>query len=232
MNASASIAISNPVIRRSGPFSLKLLLASFPEKTAKKGELIARKNHNSDSIYFLNSGMVKSMSYVPERNKEVVDGYYTSGELMNLENWNTNTSLHPSLKVTSSQAVYKVIPINEFRQLVLQNQGLSQLVLQSLSEKITKNKDRIHRLLLSKSRQRVIQFLMDYVEEVGQRVGYEYVIKKPFTHDEMGQLSDTSRQTVTTVLNELKAANIIHFTRRYIVFRNLEQLADESKVNK
>jgi len=40
----------------------------------------------------------------------------------------------------------------------------------------------------------------------------------------MGNLSDTSRQTVTTVLNELKAVNLIHFTRRYIVIRNLDAL--------
>jgi len=96
-------------------------------------------------------------------------------------------------------------------------------------DQINKNNDRLHRLLLYKSRQRVVQFLLDYVNEVGQRVGYEYVIKKPFTHEEIGNLSDTSRQTVTTVLNELKGKNLIHFTRRYILIRNLEALEEESK---
>ena len=119
--------------------------------------------------------------------------------------------------------------VDDFRALVRQNQGLNQLMMTILLEQINKNNDRLHRLLLYKSRQRVVQFLLDYVNEIGQRVGYEFVIKKPFTHEEIGNLSDTSRQTVTTVLNELKSKNLIHFTRRYILIRNLEALGEEAK---
>ena len=181
-------------------------------------------------IFYLMEGMVKTLSFFPDKNKELVNGYFTSGDLMNLEIWQQPQNAAPYLKVCSAKAVFKVIPIKDFKELVLQNQGLNQLIISTLFNKINKKSHRLHRLLLYKSRQRVIQFLVDYVGEVGQRVGYEYVIKKPFTHEEMGFLSDTSRQTVTTVLNELKAKKIIHFTRRYIVIRNIEDLVTESKI--
>ena len=225
----ASIAIETVGNRRTGPFSLNTLFSNFPERTATKGTALVKPNHSLGYVFYLVEGMVKTLSYYPEKNKELVNGYFTPGDIMNLEIWNKNYAEGITLKVTSSKALYKVIPVQEFRNMVLQNQGLNQLVLTTLLDKMNKNNDRLHRLLLYKSRQRVVQFLVDYVREVGQRVGYEYVIKKPFTHEEMGNLSDTSRQTVTTVLNELKAVNLIHFTRRYIVFRNLDALLEEAK---
>lgn len=225
----ASIAIETIGNRRTGPFSLNSLFANFPERTATKGTALVKRNHSLGYVFYLVEGMVKTLSYYPEKNKELVNGYCTAGDIMNLEIWHKNYADLATLKVTSPKAIYKVIPVNEFREMVRQNQGLNQLVLTTLLDKVNKNNDRLHRLLLYKSRQRVVQFLVDYVEEVGQRVGYEYVIKKPFTHEEMGNLSDTSRQTVTTVLNELKSANLIHFTRRYIVIRNLEALVAEAK---
>ncbi len=225
----ASIAIEKLGNRRTGPFSLNTLFTDFPERTATKGTALVKRNHSLGYVFYLVEGMVKTLSYYPEKNKELVNGYFTAGDIMNLEVWQKNNIESTTLKVTSPKAIYKVIPVGEFREMVLQNQGLNQLVLTTLLNKMNKNNDRLHRLLLYKSRQRVVQFLVDYVGEVGQRVGYEHVIKKPFTHEEMGNLSDTSRQTVTTVLNELKTANLIHFTRRYIVIRNLNLLAEEAK---
>jgi len=226
----ASIAIEKlGTSRATGPFSLNSIFANFPERSARKGDTLIKRNHSLGYVFFLMDGMVKTLSFYPEKNKEIVNGYYTSGDMMNLEVWHAAHNLKVTLKVTSPKAIYKVIPINDFRELVLQNQGLNQLMMTTLLDQINKNNDRLHRLLLYKSRQRVVQFLLDYVNEVGQRVGYEHVIKKPFTHEEIGNLSDTSRQTVTTVLNELKGKNLIHFTRRYILIRNLEALEEESK---
>jgi len=224
----ASIAIEKLDNRRVGPFSLNSLFTDFPERKARKGDTLVQRNHSLGYIFYLTEGMVKSINFYKEKNKEIVKGYFTAGEMMNLELLNKNLEVSDTLKVTSAKATYKIIPIKEFKAMVLHNQGLNQLVMATILNKMNKNNDRLHRLLLFKSRQRVVQFLIDYVEEVGQRVGYEHVIKKPFTHEEMGNLSDTSRQTVTTVLNELKAKKIIHFTRRYIVIRNLEELAVEA----
>lgn len=228
MNATIAIEqLGTP--RTTGPFSLNTIFANFPERSARKGDTLLKRNHSLGYVFFLVEGMVKTLSFYPEKNKEVVNGYFTAGEMMNLEVWHATNNPKVTLKVTSAKAVYKVIPINDFRALVRQNQGLNQMMMTVLLEQINKNNDRLHRLLLYKSRQRVVQFLLDYVNEVGQRVGYEFVIKKPFTHEEIGNLSDTSRQTVTTVLNELKTKNLIHFTRRYILIRNLDALVEESK---
>jgi len=135
----ASIAIEKLGNRRTGPFSLNTLFANFPERTAKKGTTLIKPNHSLGYVFYLVEGMVKTLSYYPEKNKELVNGYSTAGDIMNLEIWNKNHSEGITLKVTSVKAIYKVIPVNEFREMVLQNQGLNQLVLTTLLNKINKN---------------------------------------------------------------------------------------------
>ncbi|RMG79696.1 MAG: helix-turn-helix domain-containing protein, partial [Bacteroidetes bacterium] len=47
------------------------------------------------------------------------------------------------------------------------------------------------------------------------------------THQEIANLTATSRQTVTTVLNELRTKNILTFNRKRLLIRDMEQLRKE-----
>jgi len=229
MNASTAIEKLG-TSRTIGPISLKSIFANFPERWSKKGDTILKRNHSLGYIFLLTEGVIKTLSSFPDKKKEIVNAYYTVGDLINLEVWHATHNPKITLKVSSDKAVYKVIPVNDFRALVQENQCLNQLMMTTLLNQINRNNIRLHRLLLNKSRQRVIQFLLDYINRVGVQVGMEHVVKKPFTHEEIGSLADTSRQTVTTVLNELKAKNLIHFTRRYLLVRNMKNLENESRM--
>jgi CRP/FNR family cyclic AMP-dependent transcriptional regulator len=50
------------------------------------------------------------------------------------------------------------------------------------------------------------------------------MMKNYLTHKDIAALTGTSRQTVTTILNELKEKNIINFDRRRILVRDMDKL--------
>jgi len=50
------------------------------------------------------------------------------------------------------------------------------------------------------------------------------LVPKFFTHQEIANLTDTSRQTVTTILNELRAENLIYFDRKRLLVRDVKKL--------
>ena len=79
-------------------------------------------------------------------------------------------------------------------------------------------------MTLLDSRKRIIHFLLTHTKKAGRKVGFEYVVKPAITHKEIGTIAGTSRQTATTVLNELRSKGIIHFNRSYIIVRDLERL--------
>ena len=50
------------------------------------------------------------------------------------------------------------------------------------------------------------------------------MIPTKLTHKDIAALTGTSRQTVTTILNELKDQNLINFDRKKILIRDLDRL--------
>jgi CRP-like cAMP-binding protein len=84
---------------------------------------------------------------------------------------------------------------------------------------------RIESLVFKDARTRIVDFIRDMAEERGQKVGFETMIKNHLTHKDIASLTGTSRQTVTTVLNELREENIINFDRRRILIRDMDKLA-------
>ncbi|MEM6724145.1 MAG: helix-turn-helix domain-containing protein, partial [Bacteroidota bacterium] len=75
------------------------------------------------------------------------------------------------------------------------------------------------------SRARIVEFLKELADERGQSVGFETVVRGFMTHQEIANLTATSRQTVTTVLNDLRNKNLITFNRRRLLIRDLENLS-------
>jgi CRP-like cAMP-binding protein len=71
--------------------------------------------------------------------------------------------------------------------------------------------------------------LKNLADKKGQRVGYEMLVRKFMTHQEIANLTATSRQTVTTVLNELRNKNILTFNRRRLLIRDMSNLESEGK---
>ena len=63
----------------------------------------------------------------------------------------------------------------------------------------------------------------------GQRVGFEMLVRKFYTHQEIANLTATSRQTVTTVLNELRNKNVLTFNRQRLLIRDMELLRKEAQ---
>ena len=86
---------------------------------------------------------------------------------------------------------------------------------------------RLESLVFKDSRSRIVEFLVDLNSEKGERVGYEWVVRGFITHQEIANLTATSRQTVTTVLNELKTKNIITFNRKRLLIRDVDLLSKE-----
>jgi len=88
---------------------------------------------------------------------------------------------------------------------------------------------RLESLVFRDSRSRIVEFLVNIARSKGQRVGYEWVIRKPVTHQEIANLTATSRQTVTTTLNDLRYKKLLSFNRSRLLIRDLDKLAEEMK---
>ncbi|MEL7121816.1 MAG: Crp/Fnr family transcriptional regulator, partial [Bacteroidota bacterium] len=104
------------------------------------------------------------------------------------------------------------------------NHELTLHILKWVYERIEAMETKLEAMVLKDARARIIDFLKETANKVGRKVGFELLIKLSLTQQDIANIVGTSRQTVTTVLNELKRENLIHFNRRSILIRDISKL--------
>jgi len=115
--------------------------------------------------------------------------------------------------------------IQDMQEMMADNKSLNFKIFKLIGLRIKKLERRVESLVFKDARTRIVEFLKDMAEEKGQKVGFEMMIKNHLTHKDIANLTGTSRQTVTTVMNELKEKNLINFDRRRILIRDMEKLS-------
>jgi len=198
-------------------------------KTFKKGEYIYLPEEMSDRIFFLTEGRVKIGSY-GDSGKEITKAILSDGEVFG-ELALIGEGKRRDFAFAMEKTITCCITVEEMRGLLKDHSGLSLFLMRILGSRVLEMEQRLESLVFKDSRSRIIEFLIELVEKNGQRVGYEWVVRKFITHQDIANLTATSRQTVTTVLNELRNKDLLTFNRKRLLVRDREALEKEIEEN-
>lgn len=188
----------------------------------KKDQFIYMPDDTASHIYLIVDGRVKIGHYL-EDGKEVVSSILTVGEIFG-ELALAGEDIRRDFSQAMSETVICPLTIHELRDLMYDNKELSFKILKLIGLRLMKLERKLELLVFKDARTRIIEFLKDTAAWKGKKVGFETMIPTKLTHKDIAALTGTSRQTVTTVLNELKERNLINFDRKKILIRDLAQL--------
>lgn len=191
----------------------------------KKGEYIYLPDEHADKVFFISEGRVKIGNY-GDSGKEITKAILNAGEVfgeLSLIGQTERRDFAYAMEKTSCCA----LTVDEMKTLMRDHGGLNLFLMKIMGSRVLQMEQRLESLVFKDSRTRIIEFLLEMAEKRGQRVGYEYVVRKFITHQEIANITATSRQTVTTVLNELRNKNLVTFDRRRLLIRDLEGIRNE-----
>jgi len=194
-------------------------------KKFAKGDYIYLPEEMSDKIFFLSDGRVKIGSF-NETGKEITKAILSKGEVfgeLSMMGEQKRRDFAIAMEVTECC----IVPVSEMKALIRDHNGLSMFMMRILGSRMLEMEQRLESLVFKDSRTRIVEFLKNLADKKGQRVGYEMLVRKFLTHQEIANLTATSRQTVTTVLNELRNKNILTFNRRRLLIRDMDALQSE-----
>ncbi|PHN03674.1 Crp/Fnr family transcriptional regulator [Flavilitoribacter nigricans] len=194
-------------------------------KTFKKGDYIYLPEEHADKVYFLTEGRVKIGNY-GDSGKEITKTILGPGEVfgeLSLIGQTERRDFAYAMEKTSCC----VLTVDEMKNLMRDHGGLNLFLMKIMGSRVLQMEQRLESLVFKDSRTRIVEFILEMAEKRGQRVGYEYVVRKFITHQEIANITATSRQTVTTVLNELRNKNLLTFDRRRLLIRDLDALRQE-----
>ena len=196
------------------------------QKEFKKGEYIYLPEEHSDKIFFLTNGRVKIGNYA-DSGKEITKAILTQGEVFG-ELSLVGEEKRRDFAVAMEDTLVCIVSVDEMKGLLKDHNALNLFFMKIMGSRVLEMEKRLESLVFKDSRTRIVEFLRDLATKKGQRVGYEMLVRRFMTHQEIANLTATSRQTVTTVLNELRNKNILTFNRRRLLIRDMDKLAAES----
>lgn len=178
----------------------------------------------ADQLYFLLQGRVKTGTFSGEGReiiKELIAPQHLFGDLA-LAGETLRSEFAQGLHDGAS---FLTVKLKDFQQLLHGNQRLLFACMQHMSQRLQRVEERLANLVVKDARERIIEFLQNTATQEGRRVGFETLVKHHLTQQEIASITGTSRQTVTSVFNELKRSNLIYFNRNSILIRDIEKLA-------
>ena len=196
-------------------------------KKIKKDEYVYLPDEDSDKIFFINNGRIKIGSFA-DNGKEITKAILNSGEVFGELAMIGETKRRDYALAVEDSSVC-IISSLEMKSLIKDHNSLSLFFMKMMGSKVIEMENRLESLVFKDSRSRIVEYLSELVRKRGQRVGYEWVVRNFITHQEIANLTATSRQTVTTVLNELRNCEIITFNRKRLLVRDLDKLKEEIK---
>jgi len=206
-------------------------LARFEEThtfhSFKKNAFIYLTNEPSKHIYLIAKGRIKLGSY-SEDGREIVKAVLGPGELFGELALSGEEKRSDFAMALDNDTTVCPMSIEDMADLLQDNKTLTLKIFKLMGFRLRKTERRLESLVFKDARTRIIDFLVDQADEYGQKIGLEMKIENHYTHKDIASLTGTSRQTVTTILNELKTQNLINFNRKQILIRDLEALRQES----
>ncbi len=190
--------------------------------TYKRNEFIYMPEDSATHIYMVVNGRVKIGHYL-ENGDEVLSAILTKGEIFG-ELAMAGEDIRRDFAQAMDEATVCPLTTEELKDLMYENKELSFKILKLIGLRIMKLERKLELLVFKDARTRIIEFLKDAAAWKGVKVGFETMIQTRLTHKDIASLTGTSRQTVTTILNELKEKNLINFNRKQILIRDLDKL--------
>jgi CRP-like cAMP-binding protein len=212
-----------PFFDRLSPEALQEVIGIGQFVQLGRYEFIYQKGMPSDKLFFLLEGVVKIASLADE-GREIIKRVLYAPNLFGELGLVGEIERQDFAINISEEASYLILSVDAFKKYINQHLELSMSLVNWMGDRLRKVESRLESMIFKDARERIIDFLKDSAESQGKKIGYELLIKHCLTQQDIANITGTSRQTVTSVLNELKKSNLIHFNRRSILIRDLGKL--------
>lgn len=195
-------------------------------KEYKKKQIIYLQGDSSDHIYFLKSGKIKISKYSHE-GKEMILSILGPGQIFGEMSISFQDTRDEVAEVVNDCSLY-IIKAEDLTEFIAGNPHFPLQMVKLMGERVKKNEKRLESLyfktVFERVKELILQLSLENGKEKNKNGNKEIEVDLFLTHDEIAKLTATNRQTVTSVLKDLEKLNIISYSRKLLIIKNLQAL--------
>jgi CRP-like cAMP-binding protein len=213
---------TSPLFAVLSPEERALLQRNISLQQYSKHQVVYKPGQSANRVFFLLKGTAKVAVHAEK--KDIIKYVVRPGGLFG-ESCLTGDSTRRDFAYAMDDQLEVLEMDSEAVLTVMRcNFAFAQSLLHFLGERLRYTENQLENVVLKDSRSRIVEYLHQMGHEQGKRVGFETLVKHNMTHQDIADLTGTSRQMVTAVLNQLKRSNVLYFNRKKILFRDLGAL--------
>ena len=203
---------------------LDLTLEFWPDRIRyyQRGNILYWQGDPVERLYAIREGAVKISSVSPD-GKIYSHGILGAGHLLGATDYFLD-SIHETTAEVVEETKLIIIPIIEFQAKVSRNPGFSSIVMRELAQETRLHSSKAQDLSFLDTQQRLKQSLIQLASEHGLETDGGVKINVPVTHEDMGELINANRTTITLALQELQKLGYLRTEGRRIVLIPIEHI--------
>jgi CRP/FNR family transcriptional regulator len=191
---------------------------------APKGEYVYFEAFNHNKLYFIKEGYIR-IGFIDEQGNEVIKEIIQKGEIfgqLTLERNNLNGEFAQAYKSDVSLCAFT---IDDFQKLLQKKPELALKYSKQVGVKLRHIENRLVNLLNKDVKTRLLNFFWQLIQQnLGNDTTNSLNIPNHFSHEDIANLIGSSRQTVTTMINELSAEGLVNWTRQKLSFPDVNKI--------
>jgi len=198
------------------------VVSSFIE--VPKGQYIYFEAYHHNKLYFLKKGYIR-IGFINDQGEEVIREIIREGETfgqLTLERNNLHGEFAQAYKTNVSLCAFN---IEDFQKMLHNKPEVALRFSKQVGHKLKHIENRLINLLNKDVRTRLLSFFCQLAEQYPEGInGNVFSMANFLTHEDIAHLIGSSRQTVTTLINELTDEGLIIFDRKHISFPDVKML--------
>jgi CRP/FNR family transcriptional regulator, cyclic AMP receptor protein len=187
---------------------------------ASSGEYIYFPHQNRNKLYFAKDGFIK-LGYIDGEGNEVIKEIIQKGEVFGQLTLEKNNDQDEFAQAYKSDVSLCAFTMEDFMRLLQRKPEMAIAFSFHLGNKLRKVENRLLNILNKDVKSRLVQLLLQLAVDNNGIKENKAVIDRFLTHDDIAKLIGSSRQTVTTSLNQFEKQGLITISKKNISIHDI-----------
>ncbi len=205
------------------PIPVPAPLVGLPwiQRTLYRGAEVFREGQPVDSVYYLESGLVKLSRQWEGPQRPLIVRLVCPGELIGDRPGQTGHTHTAEVLATS---ICASLPLEEFQRVASATPEVLFWIARQVEQRLANAERRVALIAFARVELRLLSLLADIASVQGGPVAVPESVSIPISQADLAQLAGATRETASTILNAFERRGLLRLGRRQIEVISLEAL--------
>jgi len=188
------------------------------EYSFKPSEIIYRKGDNSNFVYLIYKGVVKTYK-IDEQGKELITGLHKENDFFGFTTFSQNIPYQEYATAIEDTKVFRLLK-RELKNILEKNHKVTLELIDYLTDNVTEIKDQLLQMAYSSVRKKTARTIIQFSEKIKKRSNENVKISR----SDLASIAGIATETFIRTLSDLKKDGLIDIEGNNIKILNIEKL--------